>query len=193
MFIELVDALRCLEPHEETWLVASVTRMDARHIVDGILGCPICRREYPIRDGIAWFAFDPATGLLPPTGVTVGEEPVTRAAAFLGLPALGTSHVVVLNTVPNDASPQEVSGLVVDQRLPFGPAALRAVAIGGAMASPSLLESAASVLRSRGRLVAPADAAVPPTITELARDATDWVGERAAVASPPVTLRSSRR
>jgi hypothetical protein len=37
MFIELVDALRCPVPHEESWLVASADRMEARHIVDGTL------------------------------------------------------------------------------------------------------------------------------------------------------------
>jgi hypothetical protein len=34
---------------------------------------------------------------------------------------------------------------------------------------------------------------VPDDVKVLARDDTDWVAERIAVASPPVTLRSSRR
>ena len=55
MFIELVDALRCPVAHEESWLVASATHTDARHIVDGLLGCPVCHAEYPIRQGVADF------------------------------------------------------------------------------------------------------------------------------------------
>ena len=55
MFIELVDALRCPVSHEESWLVASATQTDARHIVDGLLGCPVCQAEYPIRQGVADF------------------------------------------------------------------------------------------------------------------------------------------
>ncbi|MCC6929809.1 MAG: hypothetical protein IT359_12585 [Gemmatimonadaceae bacterium] len=51
MFIELVDSLRCPSPHEQTWLVASVTRLEGRDIVDGLLGCPVCRRQFTIRDG----------------------------------------------------------------------------------------------------------------------------------------------
>jgi uncharacterized protein YbaR (Trm112 family) len=55
MFIELVDALRCPVPHEESWLVASATRMDARHIVEGMLGCPVCHAEYPLHNGVVDF------------------------------------------------------------------------------------------------------------------------------------------
>src|SRR5437016_3199284 len=55
MFIELVDALRCPNPHEESWLVVSATSLEARHILEGVLGCPICHAEYPVRDGIADF------------------------------------------------------------------------------------------------------------------------------------------
>jgi len=58
MFIELVDSLRCLTPHEETWLVASVAEMSGRHIIDGRLGCPICRRSYPVREGVGIFTAD---------------------------------------------------------------------------------------------------------------------------------------
>lgn len=51
MHIELVDSLRCPVPHDDTWLVASVTRFDGRDIVDGVLGCPSCRRQYAVRRG----------------------------------------------------------------------------------------------------------------------------------------------
>ncbi len=51
MHIELVDSLRCPEPHDDTWLVASVTRFDGRDIVEGVLGCPSCRRQYEVRRG----------------------------------------------------------------------------------------------------------------------------------------------
>src|SRR5829696_1093046 len=55
MFIELVDTLRCPNPHEESWLVVSATTLEARHIREGVLGCPVCRAEYPVRGGIADF------------------------------------------------------------------------------------------------------------------------------------------
>jgi hypothetical protein len=216
MFIELVDSLRCLEAHDETWLVAAASRTDGRHLIDGVLGCPICRREYAIRDGTAWFsARQPGIADADLTTLAADPDPVhvTRAAALLDLSQpggivvlegswaahadavaeLGVAHVVVLNARASESSVQEISSIVVADRLPFGSAALRGVAVDASGASPALLSSAASALRSRGRLVAPSDAAVPDGVEELARDDRVWVAERTVVASPPVALRSARR
>ncbi|HEX5073669.1 MAG TPA: hypothetical protein VFW03_10705 [Gemmatimonadaceae bacterium] len=216
MFIELVDSLRCLEPHEETWLVAAASRMDGRHLIEGVLGCPVCRREYAIRDGTAWFsARQPDAAVQDLTTLAVDADPahVTRTAALLDLSQpggivvlggswaahadavaeLGAAHVVVLNARASGSSVQEVSSIVVDSRLPFGLAALRGVAIDASAASPALLSSAAVSLRARGRLVAPSDAPVPGDVEVLARDDHVWVAERRAVASPPIALRSVRR
>jgi uncharacterized protein YbaR (Trm112 family) len=216
MFIELVDSLRCVEPHEDTWLVAAVTRMDGRHIVEGTLGCPICRREYPIADGVAWFANEPPVAgdeRLTRVFPVNDENNVLRAAALLGLSdpggivalggswvqyadaiaELGPGHVVVLNARAADTSPQEVSSLIVDNHLPFARGSLRAAALGREIISGSLLVSAVDVLRSKGRLVAPAQTPSPDGMAVLARDETDWVAERDVDASTPVTLRSARR
>jgi hypothetical protein len=190
--------------------------MEGRHLVDGVLGCPLCRREYAIRDGTAWFsARQPRAGDPDLTILTADSDPahVTRAAALLGLSQpggivvlggswrayadalaeLGVSHIVVLNAQANASSVQEVSSIVVDDRLPFASAALRGVAVDRSAASRVLLASAASSLQSRGRLVAPADTQVPDGVAVLARDDHDWVAERTVVASPPVALRSARR
>ena len=215
MFIELVDSLRCLTPHEETWLVAAASRMDGRHIVDGMLGCPICRREYAVRFGTAWFTAEQpdSDGVHLTTEGTASDAGAMRAAALLGLSEpggivvlggswtsygelvaeLGASHVVLLNIEAGESSPQQVSSLVVDDRLPFGTGALRGVAVDGELASAAMLSSAVALLRSRGRLVAPAHAAVPDGVEVLARDDVNWVAERTVVASPPIPLRSARR
>jgi|SRR5690349_4763024 len=216
MYIELVDSLRCLEAHEETWLVAAVTRMDGRHIVEGKLGCPVCRREYAVRAGVGWFSARQPGATEPSLTTASGatdDAGIMRAGALLGLgeaggivvlggawtafadpvAGLGAAHAIVLNVQASEASPQEVSSVVVDDRLPFRAGALRAVALDATLASTPLLASATSALRSRGRLVGPAAAPVPDGIAVLARDETDWVGERVAVASPPVALRSARR
>src|SRR4051812_2830577 len=58
MFLPLVDSLRCPIVHEETWLVASIDRVDDRDIITGSLGCPQCLAEYPIHDGIVEFGDD---------------------------------------------------------------------------------------------------------------------------------------
>ena len=216
MFIELVDSLRCLEPHDETWLVAAASRMEARHLIEGVLGCPVCHREYAVRDGTGWFsARQPDAADEGLTTFAADSDPahMTRAAALLDLgqpggivvlggswatyadaiAELGAAHVVVLNTRASESSVQEVSSIVVDDRLPFGTAALRGVAVDRGQASPGFLSSAATSLRSRGRLVAPSDAAVPGGVEVLARDDRVWVAERTVVTSPPIALRSVRR
>lgn len=51
MFVELLEKLRCPNPHEPTALIATVSRTVDRHIVEGLLGCPVCRAEFPIHEG----------------------------------------------------------------------------------------------------------------------------------------------
>src|SRR3982751_5165107 len=52
MFIELTDHLRCPEDHEESFLVLLPDQMDGRSVITGQLGCPVCGRTYPVKDGI---------------------------------------------------------------------------------------------------------------------------------------------
>src|SRR5438270_113569 len=54
--IELTEMLRCPEPHGEAFLVMSTGQMLGRMVRSGILGCPICRREFPIVKGIVNFS-----------------------------------------------------------------------------------------------------------------------------------------
>jgi uncharacterized protein YbaR (Trm112 family) len=54
--IELTEMLRCPEPHGEAFLVMSTGEMLGRMVRSGILGCPICRREFPIVKGIVDFS-----------------------------------------------------------------------------------------------------------------------------------------
>lgn len=76
MHIELVDSLRCPVPHDDTWLVASVTHFDGRDIVEGVLGCPSCRRQYEVRRGEVDFTggvgADPAPGRQAPAAAAGG-------------------------------------------------------------------------------------------------------------------------
>src|SRR5437763_2914308 len=48
--------LRCPEPHGEAFLVMSTGEMLGRMVRSGILGCPVCRREFPIVKGIVNFS-----------------------------------------------------------------------------------------------------------------------------------------
>jgi hypothetical protein len=209
MFIELVDALRCPNPHEESWLVASAQRMEARHIVDGTLGCPVCHAEYSVRGGVV--DFRRAGRPVPAATALPDAEQATRLAAFLDLsdatgfavlmgehavhaPLLGAVTGTPLMLVDPPAGMEGAPGVSVlrcDEELPLAAGAARGVAIDGG--SARRIGSAVRAARANGRLVGPASMPLPPGVRELARDDTQWVGEREASASPLVTLHVRRR
>jgi hypothetical protein len=56
VFIELTEFLRCPKDHEEAHAVCLPLAMSGRDVVRGVVGCPVCRAEYAIRDGVADFA-----------------------------------------------------------------------------------------------------------------------------------------
>ncbi len=88
MFIELTDHLRCPAPHEEAFLVLVPYEMDGRMVVRGVLGCPICQREFRITHGVAVFELNGRTGEAAP-GLRFDRSPPTHIVAFLGLEGPG--------------------------------------------------------------------------------------------------------
>src|SRR3954470_13487853 len=55
MHIELTEMLRCPENHREEILVLSTGEVRDRMVRSGLMGCPVCHREYPIARGIVNF------------------------------------------------------------------------------------------------------------------------------------------
>ena len=221
MFIELVDVLRCTGAHEETWLVASADRMDGRHIVEGSLGCPICRARFPIRDGAADFrgvAAAPSAGRdLPDEAPPDHGDPATEAlrlAALLDLRepaqrallagawahhaddllALVPAELLLLDPGPLLRGGAGRSVLHVGvQPLPLAAGAMHAAALDAPISrDPARAASVVRAVRARGRVVGPVGAPVPEGVRELTRDARHWVAEREAPASAPVALQGSR-
>lgn len=217
MFIELVDALRCPHPHEESWLVLAAARLEARHVQEGTLGCPVCHAQYPIRDGIV--DLRPGGGERPAAGARdrladpqlVEQVPAFALAAMLNLAdALGFAvlvgewgrhahalldleHVPPLLLVDPPDGVEIVpglSGVLAGASLPLASGAARAVAVDDA--EPARLASGAQATRAGGRIVAPARAAVPDGVRELVRDEHVWVGEREAPPAPLLRLHVRR-
>ena len=212
MFIELVDVLRCVQSHEDSWLVLSATSMVDRHVITGELGCPVCRAHYPISSGIAHFAkfaAERCSAALEPPG-----ETAFRLAALLGLteaggivllagqhaalgPALGMIAPETQFLCVNPAVPPEMSGLVsgitCDARLPLATSSCRGAAVDVSHAAPPLLVEFARVLKAGGRLVAPREAHLPELTNELARDDAQWVAERTVGGGGLVNIASTRR
>jgi uncharacterized protein YbaR (Trm112 family) len=217
VFIELVDALRCPRQHEESWLVLAASRIEARHIREGALGCPVCRAEYPIRGGIVDLRVDPTVAPAARAGQAAGAPRITdrvpaeHLAAMLNLgDALGfavlvgawgrhaaalleLAHVpplLLVDPPPDVEMLPGLSGVRADDVLPLAVGAARAVAADDD--APIRLESAAKATRAGGRLLGPAHAPVPDGVRALARDEHVWVGEREAPPSAFVRLHVRR-
>lgn len=196
MFIELVDALRCPVAHEDSWLVAAAERTEARHIVEGTLGCPVCKAQFAIHDGVADLRrahHERSDADAEPASA----DDAVRLAAFLGLDdsqgtvlLLGTwatharalREVVEVNVIAADPPASMIgepgiSVLRCDGPLPLAPGTSRGTAVDAADGS-SRIASAVRATRIGGRVVAPVSVPVPAGLRELARDERLWVAER---------------
>jgi uncharacterized protein YbaR (Trm112 family) len=205
VFLPLIDRLRCLNAHEDAWLVASIDRAEERDVLEGMLGCPVCSAEYRIRDGVVWFGDAPAA-----EDETPSPAEALRLAAALDLTdarmtailhgswgahasilrGLSPAHMLLVNP-PTSVSSGDGISIV---RAPVAPVA-------GAWADAAALdradgamgESIRAALRGGGRLLARADAGVPVGFSELARDADVWVAllDAGAFGGAPIAI--SRR
>jgi uncharacterized protein YbaR (Trm112 family) len=194
LFIELTEILRCPRDHPESYLVAAPMAMDGRRIVRGAVGCPECRAEYPIVDGVVHFgvvearpappspAYD-AEGLAAllylggPGGYAVLAGAAARLAPAL-VAAVPGVHFVAVNAPPGVASGPMLSLLLSPGRLPFRTASVRGVALGAGHAAEPWLSEAARILLPGLRLVVEDERAEPAGVTASARGAGMFVGIR---------------
>lgn len=206
MHSELVDTLRCLSIHEESWLVAAADEIDGRHIMRGLLGCPICHARYPIEQGIADFT----GGKRFPIALERGTIPADEAAAMklaamfdltepsgyvilvgtwarvgAALRALVPVMVLAVNPPPDVAMGDGMSGVATMDRIPVAAGSARGIAFDFLATTPhsSIAPTdALGAVKSGGRVVANTLIGVPDDVTVLAHDAEHWVGTRSSGA-----------
>ena len=201
MFIELIDLLRCINAHDDTWLVASFNKVNNRFVDEAKLGCPSCSAEYWIRGGLADFS----GGVVLPeceeerkAASHRREELATRAGAYLDatepgativlgglwayaaqeLSTMAEDRVLALNP-PSEVKESETVGLVrVGSEIPLAAGSVFGVAL-DAWFPAKIVESAVRVVRPGGRIVGPADIDAPSELSILARDDKYWVAQKA--------------
>ena len=201
MHIELTELLRCPEPHREEFLVLSTGEVRQRMVRNGILGCPVCRREYPILRGVVDFtgnvqretenpthvsrfpfpeapALQALLELSGPGGYVVLAGAAARHAAALGELMAGV-HFVGVNA-PQDLQELPVlSLLVADENIPLRSNVVRGVVVGADVAtSPWLVEAHRVLLRGRRFVVEKEELDLPIGLTKLASENGVWVGEK---------------
>lgn len=201
MFIELLDLLRCINAHEDTWLVASFKTVSNRFVLDGTLGCPACSAKYPITTGVADFTAGAdlsrrKTGRWATT--LEREELATRAGAFLDATEPGATvvlggswasaaqelslmtegRVLALNPESGVEESETVGLLLVGSEIPVAPGSVLGVALDASFPA-GIVASAVKAVRAGGRIVGPAEIPPPSELVVLARNEDYWVARKA--------------
>ena len=198
MHIEFVDLLRCPAAHEDSWLVAAVTTMEGRIVVEAKLGCPVCGASYFVRDGVALFDenFSSEDG---PKLEGLGSDPdapmkiaafldLTRpgvvallagdwAAASAGVAELAGARILSLNAAHPTKRLENVAEIRATARVPVADRSVDGAALDTKYSEPEMIDEAVRLLRPRGRLIAAGTAELPPQFRELARDENHVVAE----------------
>ena len=201
MFIELLDLLRCVNAHEDTWLVASFKDVSNRFVVEGTLGCPSCSQQYAISSGVADFTLGQASQSCEAERSAAShlrEELATRAGAYLDATQPGATivlggvwayaaqeladmadvRVIALNA-PSGVKESARVGLVRSgTTIPLAPGSVHGVAL-DAWFPLATVDAAWRVLKPGGRVVGPASFDPPVESVVLARDESYWIAEKA--------------
>lgn len=201
VFIDLLDLLRCINVHENTWLVASFKAVTNRFVLEGTLGCPICSAEYPIRNGVIDFSAGaeiPRGNAKRSVAVRDWEDLATRAGAFLNVTEPGATvvlggtwadaalelslmteaRVFALNPEGGAEESETVGLLLVGSEIPVAPGSVLGVALDASFPAEIVL-SAVKAVRPGGRIVGPIEIPPPSELAVLARDEAYWVAQKA--------------
>jgi len=198
LFIELIDAIHCPADHPPSALVAAFDEIVDRDVVSGMLGCPVCRSEFQIRNGELWLVTtampSPATRALHP------DEDALRLAASLDLRSetgfailrgawcaladrvvdISPTHLVLLDPPLNTPRGLGRSVIHAGGTVPFSPA----TAVAATIDDDERAYALALAVKTRGRLVGPINVGLPPGTKELARDERWWVAEKENATAP---------
>ena len=173
MHILLTDRMICPRCGPGFGLILLANELVERRVLDGGLGCPNCRDQFPIRAGFADLRPPPRDALAATLPAANPEaEATNRLAALLGV-SEGPGNVALLGSAAAHAAAladrlpeieavavaaaaqleveeERVSRLVTGEYLPFHPGAFRALAAVGDVVAP---EEAVRVVGRGGRVV----------------------------------------
>src|SRR5437667_9438392 len=208
MHIELTEMLRCPEPHREEMLVLSTGEVKDRMVRSGIIGCPVCHKEYPISRGIVNFrrsreriskeSSGPRPAYAPPSPLPSAEATSLQALLELSGPGgyvvlvgaaarqavrlssmLEGIHFVGINPPPDLDEQPTLSLIYATEKVPLRTSVARGVVVGADLAPPpSLVEAHRVLLRGRRFVVENEEPELPIGLLKLAAENGLWVGEK---------------
>lgn len=201
MFIELAEILRCPGNHEQMPCIVAPDEMDGRRVVRGTIGCPVCRVEHSIIEGIVGFGEDPLLGagsrsddrtveempdaeavqallgLSGPGGYVVLVGSGSRLAEELGEQVTGV-HFIGVNPPPELRETPSLSLLRSPNVIPLIDGSVLGAILGREYVRSRWMEEAGRVLVTGGRLVAVVDQPSASGVRQLAVGKGMWVGEK---------------
>jgi uncharacterized protein YbaR (Trm112 family) len=202
MHIELTEMLRCPEAHREEMLVLSTGEVSGRMVRSGLLGCPVCHKEYPIARGIVNFRRSKERVLkdayVPPSPLPSADASNLQALLELSGPGgyvvlLGAAvrqaprlsglmegiHFVGVNAPAEMEEQPTLSLLYANEKVPLRSSVARGVVVGADLAtSPWLVEAHRVLLRGRRFVVENEEPELPIGLVRLAAEHGLWVGEK---------------
>ncbi len=204
MHIELTEMLRCPEPHRDEFMVLSTGAMSGRMVRYGVVGCPVCRREYEVVDGVVYLGgretgdAGRGTPAATPPPLSVSPPEVFQALLDLSGPGgyvillgsaarhavslaarMGGIHFVGINAPPDVEELPVLSLMRAPGVIPLRPAMARGVVVGAELVGPPWLAEAVRVLlRGRRLVVEREDDVAVPGVRRLASGDGLWVGEK---------------
>jgi len=208
MHIELTEMLRCPEAHREEMLVLSTGEVRDRMVRTGLVGCPVCHKEYPIARGIVNFrrsrervskeSSGPRPAYAPPSPLPSADATDLQALLQLAGPGgyvvlVGSAvrqaprlsslmegiHFVGINApLEMDEQPM-LSLLYANEKVPLRTAVARGVVVGADLATSAwLVEAHRVLLRGRRFVVENEEPELPIGLDKLAAENGLWVGEK---------------
>jgi len=214
---ELTDLLTCPHCGPAFGLVLLVEQVEARRVIAGWLGCPNCRHDFPVTNGVADLRREPEvpgapspafddeelalkivalSGMAQERDYLLLDERLAHAAAAVAelAPEL---ELIVLRTTPDDSDEQHgISRVLSDARFPLVESRLRGAAIAPA-GDRELVAAAARHLSRGGRLVlfdatdVDLDQVQLSGLTVLAREGGTAVAERKS--DPVAVVKSGKK
>ena len=201
MFIELAGSLRCPGDHEQMPCIVASDEMDGRRVVRGVVGCPVCKAEHAILEGVVGFGEDPLLGAGSRSDdLTVEEMPsfdAVRALLDLSGPGgyvalIGSGsrlvaelsectpgvHFVGINAPPELCETDSLSLLQSPKMIPLKDKSVRGVLVGREYVRSSWMDEAGRILAAGGRLVAVVDELSASGVRQLVVGQGMWVGEK---------------
>ncbi|MBI4420649.1 MAG: hypothetical protein HY560_07470 [Gemmatimonadetes bacterium] len=193
MFIELTEFLRCPAEHPDAHCVLVPEQMAGRSVIRGVVGCPACRRQYSISDGVVRFGLPPALsappelrradavaallGLTGPGGYVVLVGSAVRLGKDLAS-LLGGIHFVGVNAPAGDGETPALSLLEAEASVPLRSAVARGVVLGAEYLKEPWTDEAVRVLLRGLRLITFTETAEIEGLDQLAAGKGMWVGEK---------------